>query len=64
MKLPSTISQSLLAGTFILGIGTGVTVDSQINTNPRDLASRDAVEHQLWHSINEYLLVSIHLMYT
>ena len=30
MKLPSTISQSLLAGTFILGIGTGVTVDSQI----------------------------------
>ncbi len=44
MKLPSTVSQSLLAGTFILGIGTGVTVDSQINTNPRDLASRDAVD--------------------
>ena len=44
MKLPSTVSQSLLAGTFVLGIGTGVTVDSQINTNPRDLASRDAVD--------------------
>jgi hypothetical protein len=25
-------------------MGTGVTVDSQINTNPRDLASRDAVD--------------------
>ncbi len=44
MKLPSTVSQSLLAGTFVLGIGTGVTVDSQINTNPKDLASRDAVD--------------------
>jgi F0F1-type ATP synthase assembly protein I len=44
MKLPSTVSQSLLAGTFVLGIGTGVTVDSQINTSPKDLASRDAVD--------------------
>ncbi len=44
IKLPSTVSQSLLAGTFVLGIGTGVTVDSQINTNPKDLASRDAVD--------------------
>ena len=45
IKLPSTVSQSLLAGTFVLGIGTGVTVDSQINTNPKDLASRDAVDN-------------------
>jgi hypothetical protein len=28
----------------VLGIGTGVTVDSQINTNPKDLASRDAID--------------------
>ena len=44
IKLPSSVSQSLLAGTFVLGIGTGVTVDSQINTSPKDLASRDAVD--------------------
>lgn len=29
---------------FVLGIGTGVTVDSAINTDPRDLASRDAID--------------------
>ena len=45
MKLPASVSQSLLAGTFVLGIGTGVTVDSQINTNPKDLASRDAIDN-------------------
>jgi hypothetical protein len=28
----------------VLGIGLGVTVDSAINTNPRDLASRDAID--------------------
>jgi hypothetical protein len=28
----------------VLGIGTGVTVDSAINTNPKDLASRDAID--------------------
>eukprot|EP00569_Conticribra_weissflogii_P002038 CAMPEP_0171343974 /NCGR_PEP_ID=MMETSP0878-20121228/18361_1 /TAXON_ID=67004 /ORGANISM="Thalassiosira weissflogii, Strain CCMP1336" /LENGTH=326 /DNA_ID=CAMNT_0011847049 /DNA_START=183 /DNA_END=1163 /DNA_ORIENTATION=- len=44
LRLPASVSASLLAGTFILGIGTGVTVDSQINTNPRDLASRDAID--------------------
>lgn len=27
-----------------MGIGTGVTVDSAINTDPRDLASRDAID--------------------
>jgi len=32
-----------LAGIFVLGVGTGVTVDSAINTNPKDLASRDAI---------------------
>eukprot|EP00624_Nannochloropsis_granulata_P006982 evm.model.NODE_5768_length_38717_cov_23.994007.5 len=31
-------------GTFVLGVGTGVTVDSAINTNPKDLASRDAID--------------------
>ena len=44
LRLPPSVSAALLAGVFVLGIGTGVTVDSQINTNPRDLASRDAVD--------------------
>jgi hypothetical protein len=43
-RLPDTVSKSLLAGIFVLGIGLGVTVDSAINTNPKDLASRDAVD--------------------
>lgn len=43
-RLPESVSKALLAGVFILGIGLGVTVDSAINTNPRDLASRDAVD--------------------
>ncbi|KAG5192265.1 hypothetical protein JKP88DRAFT_204414 [Tribonema minus] len=38
------IPKALLAGIFVLGIGTGVTVDSAINTNPKDLASRDAID--------------------
>ena len=44
IRMPSSVSAALLAGVFVLGIGTGVTVDSQINTNPKDLASRDAVD--------------------
>mmetsp|Transcript_16923 Transcript_16923/g.23206 ORF Transcript_16923/g.23206 Transcript_16923/m.23206 type:complete len:299 (-) Transcript_16923:230-1126(-) len=44
LRLPSSVSKALLAGVFVLGIGTGVTIDSQINTNPKDLASRDAVD--------------------
>jgi hypothetical protein len=43
-RLPDSVSKALLAGIFILGIGLGVTIDSAINTNPRDLASRDAVD--------------------
>jgi len=43
-RLPDSVSKSLLAGIFILGVGLGVTVDSAINTNPRDLASRDAID--------------------
>eukprot|EP00532_Pseudo-nitzschia_australis_P003773 CAMPEP_0168181614 /NCGR_PEP_ID=MMETSP0139_2-20121125/11353_1 /TAXON_ID=44445 /ORGANISM="Pseudo-nitzschia australis, Strain 10249 10 AB" /LENGTH=293 /DNA_ID=CAMNT_0008102287 /DNA_START=220 /DNA_END=1101 /DNA_ORIENTATION=+ len=43
-RLPEAVSKSLLAGIFILGVGLGVTVDSAINTNPRDLASRDAID--------------------
>ncbi|CAM9503617.1 unnamed protein product [Ectocarpus sp. 13 AM-2016] len=42
--LPATLSKALVAGVFVLGIGTGVTVDSAINTDPRDLASRDAID--------------------
>jgi hypothetical protein len=44
IRLPDSVSKALLAGVFVLGIGTGVTVDSAINTNPKDLASRDAVD--------------------
>jgi hypothetical protein len=43
-RLPESVSKSLLAGIFVLGVGLGVTVDSQINTNPKDLASRDAID--------------------
>lgn len=43
-RLPEAVSKSLLAGVFVLGIGLGVTVDSAINTNPKDLASRDAID--------------------
>jgi hypothetical protein len=43
-RLPESVSKSLLAGIFVLGVGLGVTVDSAINTNPKDLASRDAVD--------------------
>jgi Protein of unknown function (DUF3172) len=43
-RLPESVSKALLAGVFVLGVGLGVTVDSQVNTNPRDLASRDAID--------------------
>lgn len=43
-RLPQSVSKALLAGVFVLGIGLGVTLDSQVNTNPRDLASRDAID--------------------
>lgn len=43
-RLPDSVSKALLAGVFVLGVGLGVTVDSQVNTNPRDLASRDAID--------------------
>jgi hypothetical protein len=43
-RLPDTVSKALIAGVFVLGVGMGVTIDSAINTNPRDLASRDAVD--------------------
>lgn len=44
LRLPDAVSKALLAGVFILGIGLGVTVDSAINTSPKDLASRDAID--------------------
>ena len=44
-RLPDSVSKSLLAGVFVLGVGLGVTVDSQVNTNPKDLASRDAIDN-------------------
>mmetsp|Transcript_5906 Transcript_5906/g.16620 ORF Transcript_5906/g.16620 Transcript_5906/m.16620 type:complete len:364 (+) Transcript_5906:139-1230(+) len=44
LRLPDSVSKAVLAGIFVLGIGTGVTIDSQINTSPKDLASRDAID--------------------
>ena len=44
-RLPDSVSKALLAGVFVLGVGLGVTVDSQVNTNPKDLASRDAIDN-------------------
>jgi hypothetical protein len=44
LRLPESLSKAVLAGIFVLGIGLGVTIDSQINTSPKDLASRDAVD--------------------
>jgi len=38
------VPKALIAGIFVLGIGTGVTLDSAINANPKDLASRDAID--------------------
>lgn len=38
------INRALLAGVFIAGIGAGITIDSAVNTNPKDLASRDAID--------------------
>lgn len=37
------VNRAVLAGVFVAGIGSGITIDSAINTNPRDLASRDAI---------------------
>lgn len=42
--IPQQATNALLAGIFVLGVGTGVTVDSAINTDPKDLASRDAID--------------------
>lgn len=44
-RLPEAVSKALLAGVFVLGVGLGVTIDSQVNTNPKDLASRDAIDN-------------------
>jgi len=38
------LNRAVVAGVFVAGIGTGVTIDSAINTNPKDLASRDAID--------------------
>jgi len=38
------LNRAVVAGVFVAGIGTGITIDSAINTNPKDLASRDAID--------------------
>ena len=38
------LNRAVVAGVFVAGIGTGITLDSAINTNPKDLASRDAID--------------------
>jgi len=42
--LPQSLSNAVLAGVFVMGIATGVTIDSEINTDPKDLASRDGID--------------------
>jgi hypothetical protein len=44
LRLPECLSKALLAGIFVLGIGTGLVVDSAINMKPKDLASLDAMD--------------------
>jgi len=46
IRLPKQLTKALVAGVFVIGVATGVTVDSAINTNPKDLASRDAIDRQ------------------
>lgn len=38
------LTRAVAAGLFIGGIGAGIAIDSAINTNPKDLASRDAID--------------------
>jgi F0F1-type ATP synthase assembly protein I len=45
------VNRAVLAGVFVAGIGSGITIDSAINTNPRDLASRDAIGASSHHMI-------------
>ena len=44
LKNREGLTRAVAAGLFIAGIGTGIAVDSAINTNPKDLASRDAID--------------------
>lgn len=50
-RLPESVSKALLAGALVVGVGLGVAIDSAINTNPRDLASRDAVDQAAPNSL-------------
>mmetsp|Transcript_51438 Transcript_51438/g.76796 ORF Transcript_51438/g.76796 Transcript_51438/m.76796 type:complete len:281 (-) Transcript_51438:3-845(-) len=43
-RLPESVSKALLFSVFLVGIGLGVIMDSAINTDERDLASRDAID--------------------
>jgi hypothetical protein len=38
------LNRAVVAGVFVAGIGSGIAIDSAINTNPKDLASRDAID--------------------
>ena len=38
------MNRAVVAGVFVAGIGSGIAIDSAINTNPKDLASRDAID--------------------
>ena len=44
LKQREGLNRAVAAGLFIAGIGAGIAVDSAINTNPKDLASRDAID--------------------
>jgi hypothetical protein len=38
------LNRAVLAGIFVAGIGAGITLDTALNTNPKDLVSRDSVD--------------------
>ena len=44
LKNREGLTRAVAAGLFIGGIGAGIAIDSAINTNPKDLASRDAID--------------------
>ena len=44
LQINQKLSAQIIAVIFLFGIGTGVTLDSAINGNPKDLSSRDAID--------------------
>jgi hypothetical protein len=56
--IPLKMSNTVLAGMFVLGIGTGVTLDSAINTNPKVCSLLVGVPHFLKFTVVQCLIFS------